>query len=307
MRQKLTVGALVAFVALDVVLATAAVRHAHAPVGVPSSAVAPSGQVGPATRGTSAPAAPSPVAASPSLAAQQPATDPVYLAAGTTGGLIRATRGSCADRETPRVELAPSVAGKLRARAPREATEVLRVQAEGASTFWLVGLDQACKPGLFRTEDGGASWSRLSAAAAWYLPADPAAKAVFSPKGRRKVPCAPTSLSTVDVGVIRLLCDDGRLLGTADMGATWVPLGHLDGAVAIRYVSPSDGFALAARDNCPAAVLATGDGGTSWKRVSCLGDGAPQAVAGDRDLLVAQVGGMLKVSTDRGKSWRDGA
>jgi hypothetical protein len=41
-------------------------------------------------------------------------------------------------------------------------------------------------------------------------------RAVLAPEGRRGTPCVPTGLSTLGVDVVRLLCRNGKVLGTTD-------------------------------------------------------------------------------------------
>ncbi len=157
--------------------------------------------------------------------------------------------------------------------------------------MWLVGRDDDCKVARWTSTDAGRSWSQsIGSGGSWYLAPSPTQRAVFAPGGRRPTPCVPTGISTIDAGVVRLLCEDGKILGTSDGGDSWVTLGRLDGAVSIRFTSPGDGVALAAQDGCPAAVMETSDGGTSWSRQTCLAGTEPLAVGAEGDIVAAQVG-----------------
>jgi photosystem II stability/assembly factor-like uncharacterized protein len=82
-----------------------------------------------------------------------------------------------------------------------------------------------------------------------------------------------------------------------------VTLGRLDGAVSARFTSVGDGVAVAVQDGCPAAVMETADGGTTWTRQVCLEGGRPRAVGANGDVVVAQVGDVVDVSTDGGDTW----
>jgi photosystem II stability/assembly factor-like uncharacterized protein len=103
-----------------------------------------------------------------------------------------------------------------------------------------------------------------------------------------------------------VLCGSGQVLGTQDAGQSWVALGRLDGAVDIRFTSPGVGVGLARESGCPAAVLRTTDGGTSWKRLACLTGRTPRAIGAQGDLVAAQVGDRLYSSSDAGVTWSDG-
>jgi photosystem II stability/assembly factor-like uncharacterized protein len=126
---------------------------------------------------------------------------------------------------------------------------------------------------------------------------------VTAPDGPRSTPCVPLALSTLDQSVVRVLCEEGQILGTDDGGDAWVALGRLPGAVDIRFLSTGDGYGLAKEADCPAAVMRTTDGGTSWERLVCLPGIKPRAVAAQGDLVAAQVGGRTYVSTDGGETW----
>ncbi len=78
-------------------------------------------------------------------------------------------------------------------------------------------------------------------------------------------------------GAVRVLCEDGRVLGTADDGSTWVVLGHARRAELIAYSGPGTGYAVARRLSCAHALLRTVDGGATWSTRHCFGD---EAVAG---------------------------
>jgi hypothetical protein len=103
--------------------------------------------------------------------------------------------------------------------------------------------------------------------------------------------------------VARLLCDDGRLLGTSDGADSWVQLGRLDGAGSIDFSTPGDGVALAGLEGCSAAVMTTSDGSTNWSRLACLNGGEPRAISREGEDLVALVGDKALRSADGGSTW----
>ena len=111
------------------------------------------------------------------------------------------------------------------------------------------------------------------------------------------------ALSTLDESVVRVLCEEGQILGTDDGGDSWAALGRLEGAVDIRFLSTGEGYGLAKQPGCSAAVMRTTDGGTEWERLVCLNGGKPRAVTARGALVAAQIGRQTYVSTDGGATW----
>ncbi len=181
-------------------------------------------------------------------------------------------------------------------------TEVLRLEAIDDENFWVVGTNGQCTPGRYVTQDGGDTWQRSDGAASlWYMARDRSVPRVVHAPGRlTDTPCDPVSLSAVGNEVLRILCTNGDLIGTDDQGDSWVSLGSLPGAAAVRFTSLSEGYAVASQPTCSAAVLATIDGGLTWDQVTCLGGGQPRAVAAAGDIVAAQVDNSLRVSLGGG-------
>lgn len=301
MRARLSILFLVAFVALDIVLVTLSLQHTA--IGPPraGSSVQPSETPNPTASSSTDPT----TEASPDSArAETFGKGPAYVAVGADGTVLRSTRGDCDASEVPAVSVSMDRGTAFRDRTIDGLSEALAVQVASDGTLTLVGRDADCRVGSWSSGDAGRSWEKSSSApAAWYLAPSPTQRAVFAPDGRRRPPCVPVSLSTLGTDVVRVLCDDGGVLGTSDNGSSWVTLGRLDGAVSIRFTSPGDGVALAAQQGCPAAVMETSDGGTSWTRQTCLRGDTPLAIGAAGDLLVAQVGERAVVSTDGGTTW----
>jgi hypothetical protein len=303
-RARLTILFLVAFVALDIVLVSMSLRHASSVDPAPAPSVAPSRTSNPSASGapgtTSAPEESGSPGADPSAANDGPS----YLDLSSDGVILKATRGDCDTSQAPVVSVSTKAGKTFRDRPVDGLTEVLRVQVDTDGSLQVVGRTDECEVAQWTSQDAGKAWSRSDAApAAWFLAPSPTQRAVFAPEGRRRTPCVPTSLSTIGVDVVRLLCDDGQVLGTSDGGSTWVTLGRLEGAVSVRFTTPGDGVALAVQDGCRAAVMETADGGTTWRRQACLAGDQPRAVGSSGDLVVAQVGDTVDVSTDGGETW----
>jgi hypothetical protein len=113
----------------------------------------------------------------------------------------------------------------------------------------------------------------------------------------------PLALSSEGTAVVRVLCEDGKLLGY-DGGDSWAALGDLPGATAVRYPTPARAFAIAPGEECPTAVFGTRDGGADWSQLACLeGAEGSGAIAGRDGHYVARAGGVTLVSTDSGSTW----
>ena len=305
MWRRLTVPGIFLFLAVDVFLVLLALRHTEgrpAPAGDAASATAlPAAETptsvptaGPTIRASRVPASPAP----------RVVTAPVRFLTVAGDTVLRAPRGSCAGRRTVAVTVSGDRGATFASRRVTGLAEVLDVEAAPGSGLALVGLDRRCRPGRWTSRDGGVSWLRgPDPNGGWHLSADAGAASVASPVGPRRTPCSVRAVSAIGTGVLRVLCSDGGLLGTPDVGATWITLGRLAGAVDIRFTTPGDGVALAAQPGCPAAVLDTVDGGTTWSRLACLPGRAPRAVATAGDVVAAQVGRELYVSTDGGTTW----
>ena len=302
MRQRLLLLGLVLFVAMDVFLVSLAVQHTRGPApaaGPTGGAASSTDPAGPGTASTS----PSPGAEpSPSApAASQPVR---FLSVSDDGAVLRATRGGCDGAAPATVEFAAGSDSEPEPQDVPDLAEVLSTEAVSGQDLMVIGLDDRCRAGRYTSSDGGSSWSRKGGdGPTWHLGPDPEADSVTSPGGPRSTPCLPSALSTLDQSVVRLLCDDGQVLGSDDGGTSWVALGRLAGAVDIRFLSTGEGYALASQPDCPSAVMRTSDGGTTWEQLVCLPGRRPRAVAARGALVAAQVGRRTFVSTDGGQTW----
>lgn len=297
MRERLGTAAIVVFIIVDVVLVTLAFRHSNPAVPPEPQRGSPSATGTPSTTGESPSTDPAPAGAG--------SNQPLFLAAAENGALLRATRGSCQRDLQPVVEASTDDGRSFdRVRVAADLSEVLRVQADSADALSLVGADGSCEVGTYTGAVDDRTWDLDSGTAGqWHLLPDPDQAGVHAMSVVVETPCAPVGLSVVRGGGPRVLCDTGSIIGTADQGQSWVALGRLDGAAAISYASPGDGYALAAQRRCPAAVLQTSDGGTTWERLTCLPGDQPRALAAEGSFLAAQVGDAVHVSHDGGQSW----
>jgi hypothetical protein len=177
---------------------------------------------------------------------------------------------------------------------------VMALDARGADDLALVGADSNCTARLYSGSVDQRRWSVGPSGDEWYL-MEGAADAVHAPGGSVETPCAPASLSTV--GSVRLLCEDGPILGTADAGESWTTLGRLSDATAFAFEGPSRGYALQSRDNCAVAAMTTSDGGASWEFADCLEGESGRAIAARGDNVTALVDDAVFASEDGGATW----
>jgi hypothetical protein len=182
-------------------------------------------------------------------------------------------------------------------------TVVTGIQVVDADTVRVVGADRDCEVTAVASTDRGETWRARETAGFWsLLPGDETA--LVHASGNATVPCSATSVSGIDLGVARVLCEDGRVLGTADAGAEWVGLGLLASAESVSYASPAVGYGLVEDAACDGVqVRSTTDGGASWSDLHCAGLEGPWAIsANDSFLLVAGADGH-ETSADAGETW----
>lgn len=300
MREKLGIAAIVAFLVVDLVLVTLAVRHvrdatpppAYSPVATASAGPAPADDRPDA--GSAAPFTPG---------AEPIPDDPILLALAEDGTVMRAVLGSCESGIAPRVEVSTDGGASFESvTVDADLGQVLGLEASGRRTLRLGGLTTDCEPVAYEGAAGRDQWRTIPSrdAEMWHLVADAAAR-VHAPSGEVETPCPVASLTVV--GSVRALCDSGRIIGTADDGESWVALGDLPGGVAIGYVGPGIGYALAEQPDCPAAVMSTGDGGVDWTQETCLGEAPPRDIAARGDVVLAQVGDQIFRSEDAAATW----
>jgi photosystem II stability/assembly factor-like uncharacterized protein len=192
-------------------------------------------------------------------------------------------------------------------------------------------LEHTVADGLYETDNGGGTWTRLSAATG-DLVADPArtgrvyilTRDTWDPRvlrldrasrepvdlgppspGPRPQEVAidgPTALLAVPWSTdLVLLAKDGDLWRTANSGVTWQSYGFVGSVQALTYASGTRVIYLATED----ALLRSTDGGDRWTDVGKL-PGKPAAIASSAtgEILLLAVGNELMRSLDAGKTWQ---
>ncbi|MDX6360664.1 MAG: hypothetical protein QOH37_3718, partial [Nocardioidaceae bacterium] len=191
-RSPVFVAVVAVVDAVVLVLAYLAVHHQRAPVA------------------DSPPVATSTADAAPSTL---PIVGPLSLATSPSGGLMRATRGTC-DRREPvraRVWVAPTYLAPLRAVTVPGLQEALgTAMTDGLLT--VVGADAACKVHGYTSGDGGRTWRTAAAPTTlWRLDTDSSASLVHGPVpgGVLNIDCVPIAVSTVAGGDRALITCSG--------------------------------------------------------------------------------------------------
>lgn len=214
-----------------------------------------------------------------------------------------ATARTCLPDAAP-AELVVVHDGETTRTTVEDITVVTGIQVVDTNIIRVVGADGDCEVTAVASTDRGETWRPREAAGFWsLLPGDETALTHAS--GNAAVPCSATSVSGIDLGVARVLCEDGRVLGTADAGVEWVALGSLDDAKAVSYATPAVGYGLVEHPECDGVqVRRTTDGGSSWSDLHCADLQGPWAIsANDSFLLVAGADGHV-TSADAGETWR---
>jgi hypothetical protein len=273
-----------AFVIVDIFLVVLAVDSVHRGPGPASPQ--PAQKQDSASTGTT------------SVGGQTTAAATVHLDAETDGSLLRATRGDCEQGPAAKVEISPD-GGRTFRDVNSPVAEVLRVEIDEGSDAWLVGLDDACAAGFYRSSDAGQTWdASAGTAGAWHvLPEDE--QAVHAPNGRVVVGCEPDWLAAVDFEVAVVGCADDRLLLTRDSGRSWVSAGRVPGLVSASFSSAAEGVAVGATTACAARVWSTTNSGTDWAADACVPGPEPALALDVTDgATYLQRGGDLLAKTD---------
>lgn len=297
MKKSLGLAFIGALVAANVVLLVALVRADVTP-SAPTPTTVPA-----ATATTTEPAADDEVAA------------PGVLHLAADGAVLQTWRGTCAAPGTTRLELStdggvsfeelslPLVgSGESQTFALRT---ILDVAAESADDITVVGNDDQCGQQVWTTQDGGVTWAETDVYEQWFVPASDAE--VVTPDGVSTPGCAVGGVDAISDVNAKVLCRDGQLLGTNDVGETWILLGALDGASDLAFTTISEGVALAPADDCTAAVYGSADGGETWELRGCADETAEAGSLLRRgaDLLLSLEAGRIVVSDDDGRTWTD--
>lgn len=294
------IALLVVLTIADVLLVKRAFDHVDPDAGA-SAPQAPAEEAPAAEVSAPAPAEGTGSSSAGGPAAHQLPDGGLQLALAQDGTLLRASLGACTEDADVHLAVAGPEAGRFRD-LPLAARlgGVMALDASSRDDLVVLGADATCQAIAFQGGVRAGSWREVPSEDFWYLDLS-GDSTVHAPGGRIDVPCVPAALSTV--GAVRMLCDDGALLGTADGGDSWATLGRLDGSGAMAFEGPGRGVALTSRDGCPVALLSTDNGGAGWDEVTCLDGEEGRAVALRGGTIAVIVDDEVRRSTDAGTTW----
>lgn len=230
------------------------------------------------------------------------------------GYIVRSWRGSCS--EAGRAKLEISTDGgvsfdevalpvlKEGAKAP-VVRALLNVSAESRDEITIVGSDKTCATKFYRTKDGGKSWDEQDQYEGWYLNATGSEVGIDGTVTRPG--CTVVRIAPVNEQNAKVLCDNGDVLGTNDLGEEWAVLGSLPDGTDISFASLRDGVGVQKTADCDVQLVSTGDAGGTWDDVSCVvkkSDRPADTMTSSGGYIVVQVDGVIYVSTDAGDSWK---
>lgn len=228
---------------------------------------------------------------------------PARVSDGRDGLLAHApTGGTCRPDGAP-AELVVVRGGRETSATVPDLALVTGIQVVDQQTLRVIGGDAECALAAMTSDDRGGTWQAQDAPGFWSLvPGDETG--LVHASGSAGAPCTVLSVSGVDPGVARVLCDDGRVLGTADGGTEWVGLGELADAHAISYASPAVGYAVVEEEGCDGAtVRRTANGGASWEQLACVELQGPWGISANDSLLLVAGADGHSTSRDAGESW----
>lgn len=309
--SRLGITGVMALVALDVVLVGLALRSNHVS-GIDTSPVG-SAAIDSATATNSPtpthPATPKATGAATTTPAVPAAPLQTLLVAIDNQRAWRVRVGSCAAGGATVVTTTNG--GKTWSDAKAPLRTIVRVRPTDGQAAFIVGAGSSCAAELQSTSDGGATWGWGSAVgSAWFRdPENP--RAVRAPGASTSQPCGKSAvldLAVLSPDAARVLCADGLVRSTTNVGSSWTDSGKANGAVALAVLSANPAQTYLALLDAPDCI------GVQVRRVdqsvatSCIATAVPRA-PGQIALSLVDGGGWLTVgdttmrSTDKLVTW----
>lgn len=238
---------LLGLAALDVVLVGTALRSTHTR-GIDTSSVS---SALPSIASTSAPV--SPLSTTSVTAFKAPLQ--TMLVAVDNQRAWRVGAGSCSSGGAT---LATTVdGGRTWVEVKAHLRRIVRVRPEGKRAAFIIGANSSCAAEFKDTIDGGGTWvSADYVGRAWFRdPGKP--RVVRAPGPSSSQPCgqrAVLDLAVLSRDSARVLCVDGLVRSTTDIGSSWTDVGKVTGAVALAVPSAKPADTYVARLGAPECV-----------------------------------------------------
>lgn len=188
-----------------------------------------------------------------------------------------------------------------------------RVYASSSSKGFVVGSAGDCTLAVLGTGNAGGTWSSpQSASSTWAL--DPTSTThLVRPGGDAIQPCGKKAVADFsrvsDQGGL-VLCADGRVRSSSDLGQTWTDVGQAHGAYAVSSPGGLEDAAVVVgvRDGCDGVGIASMSTSGKVSDIACV-KGAPTPTPGKLAVSVARQAGWLLVgdqvwrSSDLLRTW----
>ncbi len=238
----------------------------------------------------------------------------------STGGdlVMRIRAGSCATAGGPKLELSsnrgrsfhqilvPQIDdGSGVSAASPKVRAIVSAKATSRLKMTVAAADEKCAIHRYATTDGGGTWTQKPAAVKeWYT--DPKTGVLVSPAGPTDPGCSNlVAVAPVSKTVAKVFCANGTVRATADRGVTWADAGQLPDVSAAVFTGPLTGYALVEGSACKSRVYTTLTGGATWTPQGCIiKEFTIPSLTGSDARLVAGGSGGVRLSTDRGTTWR---
>jgi hypothetical protein len=221
------------------------------------------------------------------------------------GTLVRAPMQECVPDAPPLTVSTSSDGG--RSFTDAEVTDlaaVTGIDIRSTDEATIVGADFECEVASFETVNGGKSWKQRYTSPKFWSLLPGIEDQILSPGGRVDAPCEPKAVSGIDGNVSRLWCADGRLMGTASAGESWIVLGRVPDGYAMVFPTLASGYVLGEASDCAGTtVLTTEDAGANWERVHCSTIDGPWGVSAEGRTVVVAGGDAADASSDGGRTW----
>jgi len=231
------------------------------------------------------------------------------LAIGDDGVVLRAVTGDCSSNGSASdagVEVSIDDGASF-STVFKNLPQVMGISAVSQAELSFVDADERCSPGVQRSSDTGATWTRATVTKGlWHLSPGVNDVVVHASEGAVDAGCTTIVVAPVSAEVAYIGCDDGAVRVTRNAGKEWTDVAAVKGLVGLTFNDATTGFALAKSSDCAAEVLASTDAGETWDQTACLKGNEPKAIAsnGQSTRIISQVDKTVRFSDDNGETWQ---
>lgn len=307
-KRWLAIVGIVLFLAVDILLVVLALRSTS-----------------PRESGSASPAAPVPIASSPTASASStppPSATPSIAVTAPSRVLTalnatvawRATTGAC-PAATASPELTTDAGATWTSTDLTTTTGVRalqRIEVTDADTAIFIGSAEDCAPDAARTFVAGADFAETpdQLDGTWYL-APVGGTTVHAPGNDAAAPCTSTvTVAPIDDSRAAVLCGDGSTHLTVDGAETWTEVAAPAGTVSLTGTSDGLIAVSVGSDDCAGVLLTNIALAGDSSPLGCVGSSeSPADLSGSTaidwtdDSIWIWVDDRLLISTDQGATW----